>query len=99
MGAMQNNTKNGKRRKGGSSRRRPVEPADWSEADGGLIIHLVEVVTKRQGAVRFGLSRDGGAYAVGLYDDGDNWTEYLSGSQSPDDWLRRLASEFSGGDD
>ncbi len=93
---MQHNKKE-RSRKASSSRRRAVAKADWTEADGSAIANLVEVVTKYEGAVRFGLSRDGGAYAVGLYDGGDSWTEYLGGNEDVSEWIQELADRFSGG--
>lgn len=52
-------------------------------------ILCLEQVTAKQGALRVGLSRDGGALAIGIYGDGDPYTEYID---SPDD----TAEYFSG---
>lgn len=54
-----------------------VNAANWSEIDQSLILKLIDVATSRGGAVRFGYTRDGGAYALGLYYGGDHTTEYI----------------------
>lgn len=97
MGAMQNNRS--KKSKRSSKRREPAEKADWSEADANAIIHAIETITKTGGAIRFGYNRTGTAYGIGLYDDGDSWTEWCEGSGDPTKFLVGLASQFTAGDD
>jgi len=55
--------------------------ADWCNVDAKLLVQLVCMVTSRGGAIRFGYTRDGGAYAVGLYYGGDHTTEYVRPSE------------------
>lgn len=93
MGAMQNNPKE-RRGKKRSSRRRKSVTADWSEANAENIYYLIIVVSKFDGAVRFGRSRDGGAYAIGVYGDGDPWTDYLPGNQDVNEWLLEIITEL-----
>lgn len=50
--------------------------ASWSEADCKLILQLIDTVSSRGGAIRFGYTRDGGAYALGLYYGNDHETVY-----------------------
>ena len=47
--------------------RRSTETADWQAADAELVKRCISAAAKDGGALRFGYSRDGGAYAVGIY--------------------------------
>lgn len=73
--------------------KRTTEPgqggADWSMADTGLLVKLIDTVTSRGGAVRFGYTRDGGAYAVGLYYGGESTSEYCRPSESLEAFLEK----------
>ena len=62
---------------------------DWSVANSGLIVKLIDTVSSRGGAVRFGYTRDGGAYAVGLYYGGESTTEYCRPSEELDDFIQK----------
>lgn len=64
----------GNRRKNNGS---PVVCADWANVTPELLGKLVTAVTSRGGAIRFGYTRDGGAYAVGLYYGSESHTEYI----------------------
>jgi hypothetical protein len=46
------------------------------------------------GATRFGYSRDGGAYAIGILGDGEPFTEYLPGTADVDEWLHGFISDY-----
>ena len=73
--------------------------ADWGEANPALIAHCVIVVAQQGGALRFGYSRDGGAFSVGVYGDGDApYTEYIRPSEDIDAYLRALASQWGDGE-
>lgn len=65
--------------------------ADWGTADPGTISRLISVVTSRGGALRFGYTRDGGAYALGLYYGSESQTEYCRPAddltQFLEDWI------------
>ena len=50
--------------------------ADWSTANPMVVSGLITAVASRGGAVRFGYTRDGGAYAVGFYYGTENVTKY-----------------------
>lgn len=63
------------------------EPTDWSNVSDGLLVKLIDAVTSRGGAVRFGYSRDGGAYALGLYYGSENTTEYCRPNEELDDFV------------
>lgn len=94
--------KNSKNNVSGSKsrrRRRGSTKADWTAVDPRAVARLIVIVAGFDGAVRFGNTSDGGAYAIGIYGDGDKpYTEYISGSLDITDELDRLCDEFEAGD-
>jgi hypothetical protein len=46
------------------------------------------------GALRLGYTKDGGAYAVGIYGDGTPFTEYIPPSDSVEDYLRGVIEDY-----
>lgn len=68
--------------------------ADWSSADPGLLRDVITAVTRTGGALRFGYSQDGGAYSMGVYGDGEPFTEYLPGGSSVDGWLEGFKLDY-----
>jgi len=80
-------------------RRRATNPtgastADWGAVDGVLLARAIGAVSKRGGAIRFGYTRDGGAYAVGFYGDGDPFTEYIPPSDDIEAWLKGVIEDY-----
>lgn len=73
---------------------RRESPADWAAADPYALQMAVCAVAARGGALRLGYTRDGGAYAIGIYGDGDPYTEYVKPGEDLDGYLRNLADEF-----
>lgn len=69
--------------------------ADWETANSDLLKRAISVVSSRGGALRFGYTRDGGAYAVGILGDGDPYTEYLRPTDDIDDYLRALIEAWA----
>ena len=66
-------------------------PANYSKVDGQRALELLEILTTRGLAVRFGKSRDGGAYAVGVYGDGQApYTDFLKPDEDIIQYLREL---------
>lgn len=63
--------------------------ADWSTVDTGVLVKFIDAVTSRGGAVRLGYTRDGGAYAVGLYYGGESTSEYCRPSEDLDAFLNK----------
>ena len=59
------------------ARRSRGKPASWSDEDAVKVLEAIDGVCKRGGAVRLGYTRDGGAFAIGVYGDGEPYTEYL----------------------
>lgn len=69
-------------------------PADWGSVDGALLSRAVAAVAKRGGALRLGYTRDGGAYAVGIYGDGEPFTEYVPPSDDMDLYLKGMIEDY-----
>lgn len=67
------------------------EITSWSNADPKNIAWLVQVITEKGGAVRFGMSRDEHAYSIGLYYGDERETFYIRPNQNLDDNLRNIA--------
>lgn len=53
-----------------------VSEADWTSVDPKTCMALVALVASMGGATRFGYTRDGGAFSIGLYLDDDRETLY-----------------------
>jgi hypothetical protein len=51
--------------------------ADWEQFDWLSMIALIKALTAQDGAVRVGKTRDGGAWAFGIYSGDDYATEYV----------------------
>ena len=51
--------------------------ADWAGADAIALRDAICAAAIVGGALRFGYSRDGGAYAIGIYGDGEPYTEFV----------------------
>jgi len=73
-------------RAGGSS--------NWTEVDGQLVTKAAAVVGSMGGAIRLGYTRDGGAFAVGIYGDGNPFTEYYHDVEEIEDFLRRVIETY-----
>ena len=71
------------------------QKADYGTIDGDLIRQAIEAVTALGGAVRFGYTSDGGAYAIGVYSGDDRWTEYCRTDDDLRDYLSELADSGS----
>lgn len=67
---------------------------DWAGADHELLVRLVVTAADRGGAVRFGYTRDGGAYALGLYFGTETATKYCRPQEDLDDFLRQWLEFF-----
>ena len=70
---------NGDRNLDKKSKKRRVEQrfttvADWAGVDRELLVTAIAAVTLGGGAIRFGYTRDGGAFAIGIYDGDDKYT-------------------------
>jgi len=70
------------------------EVADWGTADSGAIVRAIRAVSTRGGALRFGYTRDGSAYATGIYDREESTTEYVRPSEDVNFYLAGLSEDF-----
>lgn len=68
--------------------------SDWTEIDGELLKRAIATVGNMDGAMRLGYTRDGGAFAIGIYGDGQPFTEYYHGVQETEDFLRRVIATY-----
>lgn len=68
--------------------------ADWNTADGEQLRETIASVASVGGALRLGYSRDGGAYAIGVYGDGDPYTLYVPPSEEIADVLAKIENAF-----
>lgn len=62
--------------------------------DGDNFLKCLEAACSIGGALRLGLSRDGGAYAVGIYGDGDPYTEYVGAGEDVNQYFANLTEYF-----
>lgn len=68
--------------------------ADWTLADPALVLSLVCAVAMEGGAVRFGYTRDGGAYSIGLYLGENSKTYYCNEADGINEQLKELRTYF-----
>jgi hypothetical protein len=68
--------------------------ADWEGVSGELLTKAIAAVAGMGGALRLGYTRDGGAYAIGVYGDGDPFTEYVKPDDDMDTYLRELIEDY-----
>jgi hypothetical protein len=88
-----------KEERGGNRRRRRTERREqvgWDEIPREIICELIDAVDRFGGAVRFGRTRDGSSYAVGIYGDGEPYTEYHAGLEGAMEWLVGLTADYNG---
>jgi len=74
--------------------------ADWETVDAALVVKAIATAALVDGAIRFGVSRDGGAYSLGLYGGGEPVTIWVGGNgdivgelENIIQWYRDLADE------
>lgn len=72
-----------------------VDAADWGNASPDALSAVVVAVTEHGFAVRFGYTRDGGAFAVGVIGDGDPYTEFIRPTEDIDAFLTELADDYT----
>ena len=84
----------------GSTRQRKREQrgeaANWMLVDAEQLRYAITAVAASGGALRIGYTRDGGAYAIGVYGDGEPYTEYLRPSEDVSEYLEQLSKDFGG---
>ena len=68
--------------------------ADWGSVNAEVIRAAIAAVSRIGGALRFGYTRDGGAYAVGVMGDGEPYTEYIGPGGDVEDVLKGITEAF-----
>lgn len=68
--------------------------ADWHEADATKLVTAVVAVTSHGYAIRFGYTKDGGAYAIGIIGDGEPFTEFVRPTENIDLYLDGIVSDY-----
>jgi hypothetical protein len=69
-------------------------PADWAEVSADSIRDCIVQIGAIGGAVRFGYSRDGGAYSIGVYGlETQPFTDYLRPGDDVAHYLDTLADD------
>lgn len=53
------------------------ERAEWGNADSAKVLAAISACTRHGYAIRFGYTKDGGAYAIGIIGDGEPFTEFV----------------------
>jgi len=75
-------------------RRNSAGTADWAVCDAETLRSACAAAAFVGGALRLGYSRDGGAYAVGIYGDGEPYTEFIKPSEDIDSFLKDVIEMF-----
>ena len=75
-------------------RRGEQSTADYGTVDPELLRSAIAAAASTGGALRFGYSRDGGAYAIGIYGDGEPYTEFVRPSEDMSGFLRQVEELF-----
>ena len=75
-------------------REKQLEPADWNDVDSGVLADFVAFAQDVNGAVRFGRSRDGNTYSIGLYIGEERFTEWVRNDANRDVAFRDLLDEL-----
>ena len=70
--------------------------ANYLAIDAAQLQYTIALVADAGGALRLGYTRDGGAFAIGVYGDGEPYTEYLRPSDDIETYLRELCDAFGG---
>lgn len=79
---------NRRRNRGASS------PADWGTANASKLLAAIVAVSRHGFAIRFGYTRDGGAFAVGIIGDGEPYTEFTRPTEDIDLYLDGIIDDY-----
>lgn len=92
-----NDAKQNKRDRAKQARSRRTERAgsvSWEGFDWACVIALTEGLAEAAGALRIGTTRDGGAWAFGVYLGDDYATEYVRPSEDFEVAMREIADAW-----
>lgn len=76
------------------NRNRRGATADWSSVSAEAIRNAIVSASNTGGALRFGYTSDGGAYAIGIYGDGEPYTEFYTPTEDLDAALLDITETF-----
>lgn len=68
--------------------------ADWQGVNPVNLVRLIAVASAKGGALRLGYTRDGGAYAVGVYAGSNYFTDYIRPQEDIDAYILDLLGSF-----
>ncbi len=71
-----------------------ADKADWLSCDPTKLAAAIAAITRHGFAVRFGYTRDGGAYAVGIIGDGEPFTEFTRPTEDVNLYLDSLILDY-----
>lgn len=71
-----------------------TDRANWAKVEQLAIIDLICAVSHKGGAVRFGYSRDRGAFSLGVYLGDDRDTIWIRPSEDPDAVIRDIITQL-----
>lgn len=72
-----------------------VDGSDWKEASPAKLSAAIIAITQHGYAVRFGYTKDGGAFAIGVIGDGDPYTEFVRPTEDIDLYLDGLVDDYN----
>jgi len=71
-----------------------ADRANWTDAHSELVVRAISAVAAVGGALRFGYTTDGGAFAVGVLGDGEPYTDFVRPTEDINLYLIGLAEDF-----
>ena len=92
--AMEEKTAKRRKRRYGNNEK-VTGRADWRTVNNTAIVAVIQAAAEVGGALRFGASRDGGAFALGVYGDGpDVYTLYAGSAEEMEEHITHLSDVF-----
>jgi len=70
------------------------EAAEWGSVDSTKLLAVIVAVTQHGYAIRFGYTKDGGAYAIGIIGDGEPFTEFVRPTEDVSLYLDGVLQDY-----
>lgn len=83
-----------RRRERQNNRGKGVETADWESVNSDNLVKLIARVTLLKGTITFGYTRDGGAYYISYYMDGESEKLYVRPTEDVDNFILSELESF-----